>query len=175
MNKYMKMASIVGVIALLASCKKFITYDPHDQYKVTALDYLKTESDYRTMEVSGYTPLQWLNQVVPIGDIASDNAVAGGESASDVLDLQQIDDFTLPDVNGTLSNIWQFAYEGVNRANYLTQYKAANPAGQVVNFAGKDAMYGEVYFLRAFYYFTLVKMFGDVPLFTNKRLHISAT
>src|ERR1700748_3604118 len=175
MNKYMKMASIVGVIALLASCKKFITYDPHDQYKVTALDYLKTGSDYQTMAVSAYTPLQLWNQVGPIGEIASDNAVAGGESASDVLDLQQIDDYTLTPVNGTLSNIWQYAYEGVNRANYLTQFKTTNPAGQTVNFAGKDAMYGEVYFLRAFYYFTLVKMFGDLPLFTDKRIDISAT
>ena len=31
-------------------------------------------------------------------------------------------------------------------------------------------MYGEVYFLRAYYYFELVKFFGDVPLFTDSRL-----
>ena len=31
-------------------------------------------------------------------------------------------------------------------------------------------MYGEVYFLRAYYYFELVKFFGDVPLFTEARL-----
>ncbi|WP_431216995.1 RagB/SusD family nutrient uptake outer membrane protein [Puia sp. P3] len=171
MHKYILTA--VAGMALLASCKKYISYDPHDTYKVTALDYLKTESDYRTMEVSVYTPLQWLDQVVPIGDIASDNAVSGGESASDVLDLQQIDDFTLTPVNGTLTQIWQYAYEGVNRANYLFQYRDKNPAGQQVSFAGKDAMYGEVYFLRAYYYFTLAKMFGDVPLFVDKRLDIS--
>ena len=174
MNKYIRTASMIGAIALLASCKKYITYDPHDVYQVTAQDYLQSESDYRTMEVSVYTPLQWLNQVVPIGDIASDNAVSGGESASDVLDLQQIDDYTLTPVNGTLAGIWQYAYEGVNRANYMTQYKAKNPAGTAISFAGKDAMYGEVYFLRAYYYFTLVKMFGDVPLFTDKRLDLSA-
>ena len=175
MNKYIKMASVVGVIILLASCKKYISYNPHDQYQVTALDYLQTESDYRTMEVSVYTPLQWLNQVVPIGEIASDNAVSGGESASDVLDLQQIDDYTLTPVNGTLTQIWQYAYEGVNRANYLVQNKAKNPAGQSVDFAGKDALYGEVYFLRAYYYFTLAKMFGDVPLFVDKRLDLSSS
>jgi hypothetical protein len=175
MNKYIKMASVVGVIALLASCKKYISFDPHDTYNVTALDYLKTESDYRTMEVSVYTPLQWLNQVVPIGEIASDNAVAGGESASDVLDLQQIDDYTLSPVNGTLTQIWQYAYEGVNRANYLIQYRDQNSAGQAVPFAGKDALYGEVYFLRAYYYFTLAKMFGDAPLFVDKRLDISSS
>ena len=174
MNKYIKTVSVIGAIALLASCKKYITYDPHNVYQVTAQDYLQSETDYRTMEVSVYTPLQWLDQVVPIGDIASDNAVSGGESASDVLDLQQIDDYTLTPVNGTLANIWQYSYEGINRANYMTQYKAKNPAGTAISFAGKDAMYGEVYFLRAYYYFTLVKMFGDVPLFTDKRLDLSA-
>lgn len=175
MKKYIKIASVVAVVALLASCKKYIEYNPHDSYKITALDYLQSESDYRTMEVSVYTPLQWLNQVVPIGEIASDNAVSGGESASDVLDLQQIDDYTLTPVNGTLANIWQFAYEGVNRSNYLMQYKANNPAGQPISFAGKDALYGEIYFLRAYYYFTLTKMFGDVPLFTDKRLDLSSS
>jgi hypothetical protein len=175
MKRYLKMVSVFSLIAITTSCQKFVDYNPHDSYQVTALDYLQTESDYRTMEVSAYTPLQWINQVVPIGDIASDNAVAGGESASDVLDLQQIDDYTVNPVNGTLTSIWQYAYEGINRANYLTQHKAANPSGTAVNFAGKDAMYGEVYFLRAYYYFTLVKMFGDVPLFTDKRLDISSS
>lgn len=176
MHTYLTKSAAVAVLLVSAvSCKKYLEKTPEQNFQITSLDYLKTPADYQTMEVSVYTPLQWLNQVVPIGDIASDNAVAGGESASDVLDLQQIDDYTATPVNGTLANIWQFAYEGVNRANYLTQYKAANPAGQTVDFPGKEAMFGEVYFLRAFYYFTLVKMWGDVPLFTDKRIDISAT
>jgi hypothetical protein len=174
-SRVLKLAAVYVLLVSCFSCKKYLEKTPEQNFQITSLDYLKTASDYQTMEVSVYTPLQWLNQVVPIGDIASDNAVAGGESASDVLDLQQIDDYTLTPVNGTLANIWQFAYEGVNRANYLTQYKAANPSGQAVDFPGKEAMYGEVYFLRAFYYFTLVKMWGDVPLFTDKRIDISAT
>jgi hypothetical protein len=110
---------------------------------------------------------------VVVGEIASDNAVSGGENASDVLSLQQIDDYTHTANNSTLSELWKSAYEGVNRANYLTQYKAANPAGKTVDFAGKEALYGEVYFLRAYYYFTLVKFWGDVPLFTDKRLGLA--
>jgi hypothetical protein len=34
-------------------------------------------------------------------------------------------------------------------------------------------MYGEVYFLRAYYYFTLVKMWGDVPMFLDKRISLT--
>ncbi len=172
-NNFYKILFLVLLTTTLVSCKKWVDYDPHDDFRVTDLDYLKTESDYRTLAVSVYTPLQWLNQIVQIGDIASDNSVAGGENASDVLPLQQIDDFTLTADNGTLTDLWQAAYEGVNRANYLLQFKDKNPAGQTIDFAGKDALYGEVYFNRAYYYFTLVKLFGDVPLFTDRRLGVS--
>jgi hypothetical protein len=175
MKKYLRIAGIIAAIGLVAACKKFVDYKPQDSYTVSADSYLQSQSDYQTMEISVYTPLQWLNQVVPIGDVGSDNSVAGGESASDVLDLQQIDQYTETPTNGSLTSIWQYAYEGVNRANYLTQYQTTNPAGQQVNFPGKDAMYGEVYFLRAYYYFTLVKMFGGVPLFTDKRLDFSSS
>jgi tetratricopeptide (TPR) repeat protein len=40
----------------------------------------------------------------------------------------------------------------------------------LIEFGNKDALYAEVYFLRAYYYFQLVKFFGDVPLFTERRL-----
>jgi starch-binding outer membrane protein, SusD/RagB family len=171
--KNIKIISFLFLIASLASCKKWVDYDPHEEYKITDLDYLKSESDYRTMAVSVYTPIQWLNQAVPIGDIATDDAVSGGENASDVLPLQQIDDHTLTAVNGQLTELWQAAYEGINRANYMHQYKTTNKAGETVNFTGKEALYGEIYFLRAYYYFHLVRFFGDVPLFVDKRLGLT--
>jgi hypothetical protein len=167
-----KIVSLLFLASLLTSCKKWVDYNPRDDFRITELDYLRSESDYRTMAISVYTPIQWLNQVVPVGEIASDNAVSGGENASDVLSLQQIDDYTHTPVNSTLTELWQASYEGINRANYMHQYKASNLAGVAVDFAGKEALYGEVYFLRAYYYFTLVKVFGDVPLFVDKRLSL---
>jgi len=172
-NTLKPLSFLMGVVLLFSSCTKWVDYNPREDFRITELDYLRSESDYRTMAVSAYTPLQWLNQAVPVGDIASDNAVSGGENASDVLSLQQIDDMTHTPVNVTLTELWQAAYEGINRANYLHQYKDKNPAGNTVTFAGKDALYGEVYFLRAYYYFHLVKFFGGVPLFTEKRLSLS--
>lgn len=168
-----KLFSVAILLTLFSSCKKWVDYNPREDFRITELDYLRSESDYRTMAVSAYTPLQWLNQAVPVGDIASDNAVSGGENASDVLSLQQIDDMTHTAVNSTLTELWQAAYEGINRANYLHQYKEKNLAGQTISFAGKEALYGEIYFLRAYYYFHLVRFFGDVPLFTEQRLTLS--
>ena len=172
-NNLIKFFSLLLIGSLFAGCKKWVDYNPHEDFRTTELDYLKSETDYRTMAISVYTPLQWLNQEVPVGDIASDNAVTGGENASDVLSLQQMDDYTHTPVNSTLTELWKAAYEGINRANYLHQYKAANLAGSAISFAGKEALYGEVYFLRAYYYFHLVRMFGDVPLFVDKRLSLS--
>ena len=170
-----KLTGTLLIVALwsFTSCKKWIEYNPHDDFKITEQDYLKSEADYRAMAVGVYSPIQWLNQIVPIGDIASDNAVSGGESATDILSLQQIDDFTHYPINSTLADLWQVAYEGINRANYMHQYKTKNIAGETVDFAGKEAMYGEIYFLRAYYYFSLVKLFGDVPLFVDRRLTIN--
>lgn len=174
MNNIKKtLATLLFTGMMFSSCTKWVDYNPHEDFLITELDYLKSESDYRTMAVSVYTPIQWLNQAVPVADIASDNAVSGGENASDVLSLQQIDDYTHTPVNSTLTELWQAAYEGINRANYMTQYKDKNLAGEAVSFAGKDALYGEVHFLRAYYYFHLVRFFGDVPLFVDKRLGLS--
>lgn len=161
------------LLVLVSGCTKWIDYDPKEDFRITEANYLSSEADYRTMAVSVYTPMQWLSQAPLIGDIASNDAASGGENASDVLALQQIDDFSHTSVNNILTELWQSAYEGINRANYMHQYKLANPAGQAISFAGKEALYGEVYFLRAYYYFHLVRFFGDVPLFFEKRLSLT--
>ena len=55
-------------------------------------------------------------------------------------------------------------YEGINRANYMVENS------DKMDFPRKNELYGEVHFLRAFFYFELTKIFGDVPLFTTSRL-----
>lgn len=167
---------IIGVIILLSiftACEKEINFDPHDEYKVTEADFLKTAADYEMMAVSCYSPVQWMNQLVVIGDMATTNSVTGNESASSTVDLHQIDDYTTTTNNGALAELWKVAYEGVNRVNYLTSHKNANLAGENIQFSGKEALYGELYFLRGYYYFNLVRLFGDVVLFTDHKLGIA--
>ena len=166
--KYIKLIVCVAVVIFTnAACTKFVEYNPQEDYQITANDYLKTSDDYNKMVIGVYSPLQWLYGNPLIGDIASDNSVSGGENATDVLGLQQIDDYLATPNNSYLTEAWKSCYEGINRANYLHENKAK------LDFTGKEALYGEVYFLRAYYYFELVKMFGDVPLFVEKRLSAS--
>ncbi len=146
------------------SCDDYVDYDPSETYTIVADDYFTSSSDYESALVGVYDVTQWILYNVMIGEIASDNSLAGGESATDVIGLQKIDDMLHDPENDQLTSIWQYMYEGVNRANYLFENK------DKLDFTRKDELYGEVHFLRAFFYFELVKIFGDVPLFTNSRL-----
>ena len=49
--------------------------------------------------------------------------MAGGESANDVLGIQEIDDMIHTPINQQLRDIWGWMYAGVNRANYNLSFK----------------------------------------------------
>lgn len=163
--KIFKQITVVFAILFLGqSCDDFIDYDPIENFEITADVYFQSKGDFEAAVVGTYDPVQWMYLSILIGDIASDNSFSGGETATDVIGLQQIDNMTHTPTNDNLTSVWKWSYEGVNRANYLEQNK------DNIDFDGKEELYGEVYFLRAYYYFELVKFFGDVPLFTTNRL-----
>ena len=155
---------LILVTSVFNRCTNHVDYEAIEGYQITADVYLQQESDYDAALVGTYDPLQWLFFNIQIGTIASEISLCGGESATDYIGLQQIDNMTHYPENDVLTRIWQWLYEGVNRANYMEENKPN------IEFDGKESLYGEVYFLRAYYYFELVKFFGDVPLFTDFRL-----
>lgn len=166
--KFFKHITIASALLLFVpSCTDYVDFEAVENYEIVADVYFQSAGDYEDAVVGTYDPLQWMYLNILIGDIASDNSLSGGESATDVIGLQQIDDMTHNPNNDDLTSIWKWCYEGVNRANYLEQNK------NKLDFSNKTALYGEVYFLRAYYYFELVKFFGDVPLFTETRLDAS--
>ena len=69
-------------------------------------------------------------------------------------------------VNLDLRSLFRWNYSGLTRANYLLENK------DKIDFVGKDVIVAEAKFLRAYYYFELVKFFGDVPLIIDKRIGI---
>ena len=99
-----------------------------------------------------------------LGEIASDNTLAGGESAIDVPGIQEIDDMVHTPINQQLRDIWGWMYSGVNRTNYIMEFK------DKTDFPGKEGVIAQTRFLRAYYYFELVKWFGDVPFVVDRRI-----
>ncbi|MHA7059482.1 RagB/SusD family nutrient uptake outer membrane protein [Aquimarina sp. M1] len=127
-------------------------------------DFFNSEEDYQNALIGAYDLLQSTYLNVMLGEIASDNTLAGGESATDTPGIQEIDDMMHTPVNAQLRDIWSWMYAGVNRANYIMEFQ------DKTDFAGKEEVIAQTRFLRAYYYFELVKWFGDVPLAIDRRI-----
>lgn len=151
-------------IVISFGCEDYVDIEP--QYTRDADNFFIAPEDYDKALTAAYDLLQTSYLSLWIGEIASDNAIAGGESVTDSEGLHQIDAMTHGGVNAELRNVWRWMYAGVTRANFIFENK------DNIDFEGKDKILGEAAFLRAYYYFELVKFFGDVPLVVDKRLGI---
>ena len=164
MKKNILIVIVVAVSFLHAGCKKFLSVDP--PYAKDAENYFQTPDDYDRALTGAYDMLQGSFVSFWIGEIASDNAIAGGESVNDSQGLHQIDNMTHGGVNIELRNIMRWNYTGITRVNYIMENK------ENIDFPGKNHIIAEARFLRAYYYFELVKFFGDIPLIVDKRIGI---
>ena len=161
-NRSLWALSLLGTSILYSGCDKFLDIDP--LYTQDSENYFQTPVDYERALTGAYDLLQGSFMSFWIGEIASDNSIAGGESVSDTEGLHQIDNMSHNAVNNELRYVFQWNYAGISRANYILEFK------DNINFSGKDQIIAQARFLRAFYYSELVKFFGDVPLIIDKRL-----
>ncbi|MEW4922323.1 RagB/SusD family nutrient uptake outer membrane protein [Algibacter sp. 2305UL17-15] len=153
--------TVLFTLLLMYSCgDDFIDVDPQDPSSNT---FFNTEAEYRSALIAAYDPLHSTYLNVMLGEIASDNTLAGGESATDVPGIQEIDDMIHTPVNQQLRDIWSWMYGGVNRANFIMEFQ------DKADFSGKNVVLAETRFLRAYYYFELVKWFGDIPFVVDRR------
>lgn len=153
---------IVIFLLLIFSCSDdFVNVDSQDQ---NSEDFFNSEADYQDALIAAYDPLQSTYLNVMMGEIASDNTLAGGESATDVPGIQEVDDMIHTPINQQLRDIWSWMYGGVNRANFILEFQ------DKTDFPNKNNVIAQARFLRAYYYFELVKWFGDVPLAVDKRI-----
>ncbi len=159
----MKNIKYTLIISLLMfSCSDdFINVDSQDQ---NSEDFFNTEEDYQKALIGAYDGLQSTYVNVMLGEIASDNTLCGGESATDVIGFQEIDDMIHTPINANLRDIWNWMYGAVNRANFILEFQ------DKTDFPGKEGVLAQARFLRAYYNFELVKWFGDVPFLVDKRI-----
>lgn len=116
-----------------------------------------------------YTPLAWeFNHTYfsewYIGDIASDDALKGGQDVNDDANAYDIDNFKVNINNGILLDYYRAKYQGIARCNLALQEVVKVDPDDDMTQSRKDCLLGEAYFLRGLYYFQLVRVFGGVPL-----------
>ncbi len=154
-------ALLLTALMINACSEEYIDVDSRDE---NSEDFFNSQEDYDRALVAAYDLLQSTYINVMIGEIASDNTLAGGENASDVPGFQQIDDMIHTPVNAQLQDLWRWMFAGVTRTNYIMEFQ------DKTDFPGKANVIAQTRFLRAYYYFELVKFFGDVPLVVDKRV-----
>jgi len=152
---------IIAVSSLLISCKKdFIESSPISTVSIDAV--YKTDKDFQDAVVGVYSVLRNQYQDFWIfGDLRADDSWHA--LGNDAL-LISVNTFSLNSGANLMINSWRNYYAVINRANQiLSKIAEADPA-IVTN---KDKHIAEAKFLRAFAYFDLVRIWGDVPLNTE--------
>ena len=152
---------LLCLLSLTACQDDFVDRDPI--YSIDSENYFNAEADYENALIAAYDMLQATYLNVMLGEIASDNTLAGGESATDVIGIQQVDDMIHTSVNAQLKSIWDWMFAGVNRANFILEFQ------DKTEFEGRAQIIAEARFLRAYYHFELVKWFGPIPLKGDQR------
>jgi len=164
MKKYILKAVVFTTVLGLTtvSCSDDFV-DREAPYTIGSENYFNSEAEYNQALIGAYDLLHASYVNVLLGEIASDNTASGGGSATDVIGFQQIDDMTHTPVNPNLKNIWDWMFAGVQRANYIMEFK------DKTDFPNRNQVIGETRFLRAYFQFELVKWFGPIPMNGDKR------
>lgn len=159
---YIKISIILISLSTITSCSDdFVNVESAD---VNSDAFFNSEADYQSALVGAYDILQSTYVNVLLGEIASDNTLCGGESATDVVGFQEIDDMTHTPINSNLRDLWGWMFSGVNRTNFILEFQ------DKTDFNGKEQVIAQARFLRAYYYFELVKWFGPVPLAVDRQI-----
>lgn len=160
-------------LTLFASCKKsYLNTVPKGQF--LQQNYYSTPDQAFAGLVAAYDPL-----VTETGGLdntytdsrgmlnsASDDCYAGGGSTGDTPDWQVWNSYTLTAGQGPQQAYWDIDYLGVSRANTIISVLTTTTIPGLDD-ATKNRYVAEAQFLRAHYYFDLVRLFKNIPLITK--------
>lgn len=156
---------IVCFLSLLTfGCNDFIDITPISE-ETTANAY-DTASQIEAALVGAYESFQsaeyYVWDFVLFQDVRSDNAYAGGDNP----EIFQIDFLDIGPAHTRIFTHWSNIYNAIAKANLVIE-RVELVNDPVLDEERRLQISGEAHFLRAYHYFTLVKMFGDVPLIVD--------
>ncbi len=167
--KSVKNIFIVIILSVLfTSCSQ-------DFLEKAPLDTINTDNYYQTAEdainaINGaYQPLQWpklYNMRMWTSDIMAGNSIVGAGGGDDGRETQDMANFVTTTDNPGVLDLFRGPFPGILRCNVVLQKVPAIDMDENL----KNRILGEAHFLRAHYYFILVRYFGDVPLITEPQV-----
>lgn len=160
--KLKKYIFIAVLATILAGCNEdFLNKVPEDS--INSSNFFQTENDAISAINGAYQPLQWpklYNMRMWTTDIMAGNSIVGAGGGTDGIETQDEANFITATDNQGVLDLWRGPWPGILRCNIILE----KVPGMSINENVKNRVLGEAYFLRAHYYFILVRFFGDVPL-----------
>jgi len=145
---------------MLVACSDFLDREPLDE--ITTGTFYTTAEEAQLGAKSMYSAIQainWKGKSWMIEEIPSDNSTTGGNDP----DFSPIDNFTTSPDNAPVLEYWTEHYKLVTLANQILTFVPSINMDEET----KASILGEAKFLRAYAYFDLVRIFGDVPIVTE--------
>ncbi len=162
--KYIYKLGLVVLALMPVSCSDFLEEDP--RMVVSATNFYKTESDCRNATDAIYQAFQngqsfsIYGAYWPTIDVGTDDIVARDNNNTDEFMTHTI----VPEmIFLTNRNQYQYFWKAISRANDVIKYVPNAP----ISDAKKNVMIGEAHALRAFAYYNLVRVWGDMPKVVN--------
>lgn len=139
--------------------------------EIVSDDFTPSESDNLSFVVSGYTPFRllfagnsrWFDLQEETGNcLITGTRAGGGWDDGGRYKRHHFHDWTSEQPQ--FNTVWDKIYEGVSKCNQLIyQFES----GAINVSSGKENILAELRALRAIYYYTLLDLFGNVPLVTD--------
>lgn len=165
LKKYKLPVLAVAILATIFSCSEdYLEVNPAGTF--LSANYYSNETEAFAGLVAEYDFLRknsgGFENLVTMMNAGSDDHYAGGGSATDGAGIQSFSKYTLNAIE-IPDSFWSDHFKGVFRANIMIQKLPDVPMDETL----KARYMAESQALRGFYYFNLVRLFKNVPLFTT--------
>lgn len=169
MKKYFKYSLITSSIVLaltVSSCQDNLNVRPREN--IAELDFLNNPENAKQLVNGVYNKnleygtygFSWIG----ITSITSDDADKGSTAGDSGSDKNKLDALEFISSSTSFEDVWKARYQGIGRANKALFYLEKLDIDEAL----KSRYIGEVKFLRALWYFDLVRCFGGVPIVVSE-------
>lgn len=163
---YKALAAMLTVTAVFTSCDDDLNVAPRDT--INEQDFLNNPDNAVQLVNGVYNKMLDYNMYsfpwIGIASITSDDADKGSTPGDTGADKHKMDQLTFDPSDISFDDVWKGRYAGIYRANNALFYLEELSIDESL----KNRLIGEVKFLRAFWYFDLVRCFGGVPVVVDK-------
>jgi len=167
MKKIIITAFITSGLMIFGSCKKALDFTPPG---VLSSEDLTSPTAIEGLVTAAYAAIGNGDMIGPIysnwafGSVRSDDAYKGGGGTGDVGDVDAMEHYNLvtPNMGWFVTRTWQNLFKSIGRANVAL--RAVNSLDEAA-FPQKKIRQAELRFLRAHSYFTMKRLYKNIPIF----------